>query len=334
MDNYVCFYTITPFWAGEAPNKDDLEYKANVIYNSNMFTETLSKIEFMYENDEIYFAVCKDGLIMTKLKKLDSRREDIIKQDHLAGSIRFMKTYLKYLNSIQLILSSAVLKKESHICLKNFIIRTGEAFGFSIGSEGIGSGVPTGSTSQYLNGRYSCYYRHDIPINMDNRILMRKSIKEEVFKVCFKDINIVIKNIEAIQILNQFNSALSEYKNLNFIQSIIQSWCIIENYINKLFYEYLLRIDISAKRKIEEKNNTAFKKIEFLKNNQIIINDKSKKMNSVRRNRNKILHKFYSNHKEVTYNDCADALELVKDIINKVYGLDLEVSYGLAFNTL
>lgn len=329
----MCFYTVTPFWAGEAPNINNLVSKVNT-FSDSLFTNALSKIEFEYENDEIYFAVCKDGLIMTKIKKLDYQKEKIIKRDVKNGNIRFIEEYLKYLNSIQLILSSALLKKEAHGFLQNFIIRTGEAFGLSIGDGGTASGVPRGATSYYFHGRYLCYYRCDLPINVDDRIFMRKPIQEEVFKTCFEDINIVIKDIKAIQILSQLNSALGEYKSLNFRQSLVQSWCIVEWYINKMFNAYLVRRNIKNQDSIRDEIDTAFKKINFLKDKQIILDKESSKMHTIRIKRNGDLHDFFSSDKKVTYNDCTDAFDLITDLVKKEYGLDLQINYGLAFTTL
>lgn len=336
MEYYVCFYTITPFWAGEAPDIKNLVIAANAVPDSNIFTKALSNVEFKYDNNQVYFAVCKDGLIMTKIKELDCKREEFISRDAKNGYIQFTKEYLKYLNSIQLILSSAVIKNRAFFLLQNFIIRPGEAFNVSIDDKGVGSGVPIGVTSSYFNGRYMCYYRcdFDMGIELDDRISMRRSVQEEVFKTCFEDLNIVINNVEAIQILNQFNSALSEYKSLNLRQSLVQSWCIIEHYINKMFNNYLTNQNTKDQRFIKKRYDDACKKINFLNEKQIIHKDTSKIMHNVRKKRNDDLHNLYSKNQEITIDDCNDAFDLIIDLIYKEYQLDLEISRGISFSIL
>lgn len=238
MGNYICFYTIKPFWTGEKPDIDTL------ISNSKLFTEAFSKRTLEFENDHIYLAFCKDGLIMTKVKELESRREEFKSKDRktepIPLEIQFTSEYLNYLNAIQVILSSSLLKVKNFAYFKNSMIRSGEAFTMSFEDGKFkSSGIPDNLTETFYSGRYLSQYNMNYPIQNDRRILFRTSIEHDVFKVCFDDLNLIIENPEAVQMLSQVNSAISEYHNLNFRQALVQAWFVIEYYINKKWVEYL-----------------------------------------------------------------------------------------------
>ena len=239
MERYISFYTIKPFWTGEKPDIDSL------ILDPDCFTKAFSERTIEYENDSLYLAFCKDGLIMTKIKELESRRDSFTnmkrEKEPIPPEIQFTSEYLNYLNAIQVILSSSLLKVDKFAYFNNSSIRSGEAFAMSFeNGEFKSSGIPDNITGSFYHGRYLSEYSPRYPILVDKRIVSRCAIREEVFKKCYDDLTLVLDDTEAIQMLSQLNSALSEYHNLNFRQSLIQSWFVIEYYINKIWIKFLL----------------------------------------------------------------------------------------------
>jgi hypothetical protein len=238
MENFICFYTTKPFWTVDNPDIESL------IKTPDLFTESLSERTIVYEDENYYLAFCKDGLIMTVIKELEARRESFKEKDRakepIPPEIQFTAEYLNYLNSIQVILSSSLLKKANFNYFKNSVIRSGEAFTMSFEDEKFkSSGVPDNSTEIFYNGRYISQYNPNYPIVIDKRITFRHVIKQDVFDQCIQDLSLVVGNKEAIQMLSQVNSALSEYHNLNFRQSLVQAWFVIEYYVNKKWIEFL-----------------------------------------------------------------------------------------------
>lgn len=166
IEKYICFYTTKPFWTGERP---DIEF---LVSNPDSFTESLSEKTIEYDNDSIYLAFCKDGLIMTKIKELELRRKDFkakeFKDEPIPPEIQFTSEYLNYLNAIQVILSSSLLKVDNFAYFKNSIIRSGEAFTMSLKDGKFNSsGVPDNLTEAFYNGRYLSQYNTNYPIQID-----------------------------------------------------------------------------------------------------------------------------------------------------------------------
>jgi len=67
--NYSAFYTSRPFWAGARP---DLK-KHDV---SDLFTDIMSEFVFKHDTDDFQLRVCRDGMIMLHVFKLESNLGD------------------------------------------------------------------------------------------------------------------------------------------------------------------------------------------------------------------------------------------------------------------
>ncbi|WP_306740053.1 hypothetical protein [Marinifilum sp. D714] len=359
METYICFYTTKPFWTGEKPDIESL------ISNADAFTKSLSEKTIEYENDSIYLAFCKDGLVMTRIKELESRRDEFKaqngKEEPIPPAIQFTSEYLNYLNAIQVILSSSLLKVDNFAYFKNSSIRSGEAFTMSFKDGKFNSsGVPDNLTESFYSGRYLSQYNRNYPIQIDKRITFRRAIKEEVFRTCYDDLNLIIDDTEAIQMLSQVNSALSEYHNLNFRQSLVQSWFVIEYYINKKWIEFLYskqakidtdknRIDSTRRDFLTGRDMTSSILSNILELNDLIDYDIFEKINTVRGKRNVAVHNLdlierladkmkskpgKKKDKRISTDDCWDAFLVIKDFFKTEYNLDLKMSGGFSYSTL
>ena len=358
MENYICFYTVRPFWTGQIPDIKSLKL------NSDLFTKTLSEKTIEFDNEHIYLAFCKDGLIMMKIKDLESRREEFNKLDKskepIPPGIQFTSEYLNYINAIQVILSSALLKVKNFAYFKNSTIRSGEAFTMSF-KNGVfeSSGIPNNLTEDYYSGRYVSQYNPNYPIEIDRRFIHRQSIETEVFNVCFSDLNLIINNKEAIQMLSQMNTALSEYNNLNFRQALVQAWFIIEYYINKKWIEYLhskqkeinstKRIDSTRRDFLIGRDLTSSVMSNILELNDLISYDIFDKIDTVRGKRNVAVHNLdmietlantlktnpgNKKDKRIGYEDCWDAFVVIIDFLKSEYSVDIKLSGGFTYSSL
>jgi len=330
--------------------------------NDKLFTATLSDRTLEFENENIYLAFCKDGLIMTQIKNLESQREEIKnigkKIDPIALDIRFTSEYLNYLNTIQMILYSSMLKVKNLDYFKNITIRSGEAFTMRFKDGKYISGGVTIDRPNYFLGRYLTQYLSNYPIHLDLRISRRQAIQNNVFQKCFADLKLVIDNPEAIQMLSLVNSALSEYKNLNFRQSLIQSWYVIEYYINKKWIRYLLSKDPkNSTNRITKKRSEFLTGIassimsNMLELNSIISLDILRKIDLVRQKRNIAVHnkdlikklkdtikvnpgKKNDKIKDISADDCSNAFLVISDLIKTEYGLEIKISSGYSYTPL
>jgi len=334
MEKYICFYTQNCFWAGEKPNI------SIIASDPELFTQSLSAKVFCYENDDVYLAICKDGLIMTQIKNLDLRRSEIESEEKDNFLTTYTSEYINYLNTIQLILSSSALKIAKLDCFNNSNIQVGDAFCmfFDCGQLS-GSGALANITSTFYYGRYRSQYSERLPIQFDRRITLRLTIDESVFSSCFDDVNKIIRNIEAIHILSQINNALSQYKILNFTQGFIQSWFVIEYFMNKMWKSYLDSKDITfptGEKRISNNRNKYFTNLKIadvlnqLELNDYITYEQFKIIDSLRKKRNTLVHNIAESRSN--YQDCEDAFCIIKDLVKREYGFNLEISTSLSYS--
>lgn len=359
MEYFVCFYTTRPFWTDAKPNIE------NIKGDQIGFRQTLSERTIEFDNENFYLAFCRDGLIMTQIKHLESKRDEyknrVNKGESIPSEVQFSAEYLKYLNTLQLILSSSIIKTDNYDYFKNSVIRSGEAFTiFYEDGNFKGSGVPDGITAHYYHGRNLNQYLSDLPISLDQRITVRPEIKLEIFQKCYDDFNQIINNHEAIQILSQLNSAVSEYKNLNFRQALILAWFNIEYFLNKKWIELLesKQFIIDEKRKRINKTRREFLTGQefsssiisnLLELNDVINIDLLKKIDNVRKKRNLVVHghdlkeELIDKIKEkpskkrvkiIDTNDCWDAFQIIMEFIKNEYNIEIKISEGFQYSSL
>lgn len=339
-NSYVAFYTTRPFWVGKMP---DIE---QISKSETTFREALSEVVEEYENDDIYLGFCKDGMIMTRFHSIENDPQ--LADDYFKRT----SSYLKLLNTIQLLLDTALLKTENLSYFKVSVIRPGEAFRINFkGSKFSSSGVPNNITSTFYSGRFLTDYRR--PIQIDSRIARRHEIKSEVFELCFENLKSAIKNKETVDILSQINTAVSEFNSINFAQSLIQSWFCIEYFMFRKWVRYLsVNKDNlnSASKKILTKEITSAQLSSFLKLNGHITNKDFNSITSLRKKRNDIVHrnelksvelqslKENSTKKkkmvQVEDKDCYKAFDILTSFVNDEFGIQLKIDGGYGFNSL
>lgn len=296
-------------------------------------------------------------------KELESKRKKFKIKDEvdvIPSDLEFTSEYLSYLNAIQLIFSSALLKVRNFSFFTNFIIKFGDAFTMKFEDDRLKTDtIPQNSTFSYFIGRDITQYKGN-PIHNDHRILFRQSIPLNVFQKCFQDISLVIHNGEAIQMLSIINSALSEYQNLNFRQALIQAWFVIEYYINKKWVDYLYSKQIKIN---ENKNRIDSKRRDFLTGrymtssiisnilelNDLIDHDIIEKINIVRGKRNFAVHNTdliekltdimktkpgKKKDKRVSEDDCWNAFLVIVDFFKSEYNLELRLGRSFSYSPI
>lgn len=160
--------------------------------------------------------------------------------------------------------------------------------------------------------------------------------------------------------LSQVNSALSEYHNLNFRQSLVQSWFVIEYYINKKWIKFLYskqskieedksRIDSTRRDFLTGRDMTSSIKSNILELNDLLDYDIFEKINTVRGKRNMAVHNLdllekladmmkskpgKKKDKRIGTEDCWDAFLVIIDFFKTEYNLDLKISGGFSYSNL
>ena len=151
-------------------------------------------------------------------------------------------------------------------------------------------------------------------------------------------------------------SYVSDYGGLNFTASLVQSWFVIEYFINVYWFDFLAekRDAFSSEDKEVWRNKhqrdilkdyTASTISDMLELTGCIEHSIFIKMGKVRNKRNKVVHsaemvdklaeKIKDNPKgnkvdtfSVSNDDCIDAFDVICYFVQEVYGVDLRISYG------
>lgn len=181
-ENYVCFYTTNPFWAGETPDLAGVHGGVSDAGSCRLPTIMSAEV-FTYTTEAYTIKVCKDGLLMVQITHLEQQLQEPAAAPRDADAeLRRYATYLEYLNALQLLLDSAVLEELRFDYLKTALLRQNEVFGMTL-TDGtfVGSGVPHGQAVWYYLGRYSANYPVGVPLAIDPRVAVRQELPRPVF---------------------------------------------------------------------------------------------------------------------------------------------------------
>lgn len=74
-ENYVCFYTTNPFWAGETPDLAGA-YGGVSDAGSCRLPTIMSAEVFTYTTEAYTIKVCKDGLLMVQTTHLEQQLQE------------------------------------------------------------------------------------------------------------------------------------------------------------------------------------------------------------------------------------------------------------------
>lgn len=330
IEKFVGFYTSRPFWAGDPPI--DLETSLT-IETQAQFCELMSAIIFSYETDSIRFCVCKDGMLLVHVKKLERESEKIENDFEFEIENKLWGQYLDYINCLYLLLDS-VLVEIKHISYFNLsevtnrdVIRLqledGRCVGQSIAHEGV--------ASVYQMSRYM------LTPDTSTGIFFRQSLSKDIFDVLFVKYSIATADQSLLRSLAEVAKSLSEYKFGNYSTSLVLAWFVIESTLVRLWNKFLdtrncdfadgtRRISKDRKSTLTGRDYTISIISNLLELSGIVPFKTFQDINAVRGFRNKVVHgdsSFNCGTKQ-----CQQAIELALHLILEGTGLKVLPNYG------
>lgn len=293
-----------------------------------MFYNALSEEVIKYDNAIFALRICRDGLIMLRIHELEKQRQELknVENKHkiITSHEEILSKYLLYLNAIQLLLDSAMMKVNHNAYFATTKLTYNDVI--TIGRPYLHSNNPNVINRYYLEGRLLSAYLEQP--EEDPRIWTRQQISLLVFRTMFEDFNKIVNNRDWIKILNLANASRSEFKGLNYDNCIIQSWFAIEWFLNLYWDKFLSikdNVNHDRKKLSKESDYTASIISNFLEFNNLIDYKIFKKIEHVRKKRNKIAHELED---KLSLTDCNQAFSVLQYFIDNNFGITIE------FNTI
>jgi len=164
---------------------------------------------------------------------------------------------------------------------------------------------------------------------------------ENTFNLCVDDLSKIIDDYEKVLILSHVSHAVHELKIMNFRQSLIQSWFVIEYFINIKCELYLKSDTIRGleKKLLINRRTSVEYKILVLKDNALIDDLVFTKIDILRRRRNDMVHNIMCSNIDTTSDLdilglCSSSFEVIKYFIQSEYNLDLGINCGYSLYCL
>lgn len=358
QERYIGFYTLNLFWTIERPDI------ATLKNDPKKFEEEFSRVIISYSDENFKIEICRDGLILMHINRLEQERILVESEDKRSQSdtrvTDFNSEYIAYLNAFQLLLTSATLQVQKYNYFDNVSLSSYDVIS-TTKKDGKFDGASLPSfdiTQSYYLGRYLSQYNPNYPVEIDQRIAHRHTIIKEVFDKSIVDFKKIFTDIDTVYILSQINSALSEFKKLSFRQSLILSWFSIEYFINKHWINFLQEkkeaketqiINSTRREFLTGKDITSSIMSNMLELNGKIPNDIFVKIDNVRGKRNLIIHNLdrvkkladvlkespqKKENKSIHFVDCYDAFDVLKYFVLQDYKIELSINAGFSCSVL
>jgi len=367
---FMCFYPSTPLWVGDKPDFDIFR-KGGISLN-----QFLSIRELRIDRDNYVVAFCKDGLCMLRIHSISKDMEDAREQDRHTGDIKKKqealqrwtlaeKTYVEYLNTIQLLLDVALTQHDKWNMIDTSALRRSDVFPVLVDDTHVYSDIDYSGVSSFHStrdtlrkGRDLWNYTARTSIEDDPRIAHRRSVCCSVFDHVIAEFEKVSGKLEHIRVLSQTLIAVDNYNVGNQEAALVQAWFVIELFINEYWVRYLAeqqttaitgerRINADRLKFLTGKDFTAAVLSNMLELIGRIDQATLSKIDVVRKARNKASHKLEEVEKlidqslklnpkakkvkGVTGEDCRIAFELLSNFIQQEYAIVLGLHEKLLF---
>lgn len=278
---YTGFYSISPFWAGEAAKKRKPPEDGIL----------LPEIAFIYETDSYSLAVCQDGLIMLHVANLEDRVNRARDKDNKITDIQWSAwgEYFDYLNALHLIFHTITIELAgappwspmvfSFSNVFRFIATDGKIESFELYSK---------TTAQVCSALLG---EEESPV-----------LSKEVFDQLNESFQEASLDITLVKRLSQITKAYLEFQDGNFSYGLILAWLIIESIVmekwNNLLSDKNTTFDDGRKRINYERKELFIKGRDYsasVVTNMLELHDyltfkEFSKINTIRGYRNKVIH--------------------------------------------
>jgi hypothetical protein len=358
---YIGFYTSKLFWVNEIIDPDDIRARGGDP--GDMMEQEI----FSHSTNVYSLKICRDGLFMVRIEALEGAWSEYkaMKVEKPNEVHKLNSKYYDYLNVVLLLFNSVLLKEHS-ISAENLHLNIGDAFPMSYGKNSVVASGSQKAFAPFLARSLNLYVGAAKPLSyhhLTHRLLYQ--ISNETFGDWAHACDSILEDYDKVNIMSQIMVSIGNYRLLNFTASLIQSWFVIEYFINVYWFEFLRQKQIgfddagnwrnSKARDFlsDNKDITASMMTKLLDFSGAIDHDVFLKIDSLRTKRNKIAHnaekvKRYVNtlkkntepskggNKEVavTMEDYFKAFEVICYFAKNVYDVDLRISSVISRNSL
>jgi hypothetical protein len=335
--SYTAFYSSRPFWAG---SKIDFQ----VPPTDEWFYRQMSEVVHTANSEEFSLKVCRDGLILIQVTKLEERKDgsDLSRPIPRKDRVGLWGEYLDYLNTFHLLLDSATIDVDKLACFDFQEITSRDAFRVTFEEEQeLSQGVfPSQSlASIFLMGRHLSSYNTGIPIEIDSRLCFREVISIDEISHTSEQFALVISQSGCEKVLASFAKSISEYKIGNYEISIVLAWFITEAIVNNLWITHLdslnqdlqdgrKRINVDRKKFLTGTDFNIGIITNLLELFNVLEGDWLDKVDKVRKCRNKIVH---TDTYSPGVDEAALAIAVAQEMIARKWKiiLNLDLSYSI-----
>ena len=336
ISQFTGFYPSRLFWAVSKVNFSEQSY-------DGWFHDQMVEEVFSDERETHTIKVCRDGRVMIRIESLEAI-DDQVENIPIEETVKRWGDYLDYLNSYYLLLDSSTIEISNLAYFSLHEITNRDAFRIRYeDGKSVGENIAAESiASVFQMGRYLSSYRQDVPIEYDQRILMRQVISDDVIRHASEKFSAVVATPGLQKMLSSFAKSLSEYKVGNYETSIVLSWFITEEALSKLWQEHIEGLNEkfeSGRRRVNRERKDFLTGRDFtisaisnlLELWGILPFEQFQKVDKVRGYRNKIVHSlgFVPGAGESQL-----ALNVAKSMIGRIGNVEFTPSMGYSITGL
>jgi hypothetical protein len=190
---------------------------------------------YLHEDAAFNLRISRDGMLMLQVRSLTPVvRGESVPPEPIQDTAAWWGKYLDHVNTLHLLLDSAVLSKLNLalLSLTEVTWRDALIIRFEDGYLKGGPFLPDSSAESHQLLRYASYCFRGDPSN-DSRIFSRRILPIEVFDLLKDNFAAAIRHPFLIQSLASVARSLSQYKVGNYSTSLLLSWFVIEAVINQ-----------------------------------------------------------------------------------------------------
>lgn len=239
FEEYVGFYTSHLFWVDGRPNFQELN-------DEIAFNEAMEEVVFSHSTQDYTLKMCKDGLFMVRIEAIEEELINIRKAE-----LRYEKTgkgtypsddqalahrkYYHYLNALLFLFDGVVLRDMRHF-LGNVDLRMRDASRIFLEGDNFKGGGPVEGIMGRFIRTYNPYFPMDFNPYIRDRLTTIPSLAFDKLVVEFEKI---YKDYDKVKILSQIMVAIGSYRFIDFTASLVQSWFVIEYFLNWYWIDFL-----------------------------------------------------------------------------------------------
>jgi len=317
IEKYLGFYLSKPCWIEQAI---DIE---NGIPQD--FSKQMEEERFSYEGSGFILKIFRDGQFLIRIKKDFGENPDPNVIPNLEAMNKKWSAHLNFANALILLFESAFLTEFRYGYFEIQELTKSNTFVVNCENGRMsGNTMAEGTVKEYQSARLRWFLPPMNPQGFEKYhpfFHPREVIKKSVLDKLSADLNMISNDERLIRLLSQFTKSISEFKIRNFDTSLVLSWFVIESIINDKYHPYQ-----TEKEKKENSHPTGVKrKIEILKENEIMSDEFALELQEIREVRNKIAHSGYV----CSLNDAEISINLLTNLLENHFSLKVIVNLSL-----